>query len=88
LKQLTYAEFLKESAKWLKPANKRRLAVLLTGETPEETLYYKPLGSLLSIRKTNQYTIRQDPPLEEEEKVTGQTSPLLQNKMSLDEADS
>ncbi len=57
IQSLAYSEFLDSTYEWLGKKNKKRIAILLKGVIPEEeSLAYKPVGSLLNMRKTNEYT--------------------------------
>lgn len=56
-KELTYPEFLEGAKAFMGRQNKRRIAILLQGVIPtENTFLYKPLGSLLHLRKNSEYS--------------------------------
>jgi insulysin len=53
--ELTYEEFLTISRQMLGKNNKQRIAIILTGSTPEETLKYKKLGTPAQLKELSTY---------------------------------
>lgn len=57
LKELTYAELLDYSRTAMKKQNKRRLAILLKGEVPQqEVLNFAPIRSFSQLQQLSKYT--------------------------------
>lgn len=59
--ELTYPEFLKIAREFLGRHNKRRLAILLSGEIPEKNVFsYSRARTWNMIRKVSEYEVRQE----------------------------
>lgn len=62
--ELSYEEFLKSSQEVLGKDNKKRVAVIFTGSTPEENLKYRKLCNTTQLKDLSTYQPFQDAPHE------------------------
>jgi insulysin len=56
LKELTYDECIEAAKAWFGKSNKRRLAILIKGNLPDENQFtYQPLKSVVEVKKISSY---------------------------------